>query len=290
EELCRKQKDRDKNNLLFMRKLKIRELMENIIELKKSLIVLKKESVIDIYNEFNRNEELTIDDLAPILYLKIKLEEAKLKNDIKHIVIDEAQDYSPLQFIVLKELTKVSSFTIVGDYDQRITPLKGSISMLNLDQHLNLDIVKYNLNKSYRSTKEIMEYAGQYTKDKEILPLVRSGEPVEEVSVTDKNEMLKIINEKIDGLISSGYESIAVIVRDIKEAKCIYEYLKKDISVSLIDTEDKILRKGVSIITSYFAKGLEFDAVVIPKTGEIEDNLLYIMCTRALHKLIVLNR
>ncbi|MFA6940453.1 MAG: UvrD-helicase domain-containing protein [Clostridiaceae bacterium] len=290
EELCIKQKDKDKNNLLFMRKLKIRELMGNIIELKKGLIVLKKGNVIDIYNNFNRNEELTIDDLAPILYLKIKLEEAKLKNDIKHIVIDEAQDYSPLQFIVLKELTKVSSFTIVGDYDQRITPLKGSVSMLNLDQHLTLEIVKYNLNKSYRSTKEIMEYARKYTKSKEILPLVRSGDPVEEIFVSDENEMLKMIDEKIDILISSGYESISVIVRDIKEAKFIYEYLKKDISVSLIDTEDKILRKGVSIITSYFAKGLEFDAVVIPKMGEIEDNLLYIMCTRALHKLIIINK
>lgn len=290
EELCRKQKDRDKNNLLFMRKLKIRELMENIIQLKKGLLVFKKGNVLDIYNDFNRNEELTIDDLAPILYLKVKLEEAKLKSDIKHIVIDEAQDYSPLQFIVLKELTKVSSFTIVGDYDQRITPLKGSVSMLNLDQHLALEIVKYNLNKSYRSTKEIMEYARQYTKDKEVLPLVRSGEPVEEVFLSDENEMLKFIDEKIDSLISSGYESISVIVRDIKEAKFIYEYLKKDISLSLIDTEDKILRKGVSVITSYFAKGLEFDAVVIPKMAEIEDNLLYIMCTRALHKLIVVNK
>lgn len=288
EELCRKQKDRDKNNLLFMRKLKIRELMESIIQLKKELIVFKEGNVTDIYNEFNRNEELTIDDLAPILYLKIKLEEAKLKSDIKHIVIDEAQDYSPLQFIVLKELTKVSSFTIVGDYDQRITPLKGSVSMLNLDQHLALEIVKYNLNKSYRSTKEIMEYARKYTKDKEILPLVRSGDPVEEIFISAENEMLKIIDEKIDSLISSGYESISVIARDIKEAKLIYEYLEKYTSVSLIDTEDKILRKGVSVITSYFAKGLEFDAVIIPKMSEIEDNLLYIMCTRALHKLIVI--
>lgn len=290
EELCRRQKDRDKNNLLFMRKLKIRELLINIIKLKKTFTVFKKGSVIDIYNDFNGNTELIIDDLAPILYLKVKLEEAKLKNDIRHIVIDEAQDYSPLQFIVLKELTKVSSFTIVGDYDQRITPLKGRISMMNLDQHLNLEFAKYNLNKSYRSTKEIMEYARTYTADKQILPLVRSGDKVDEISVSDENEKLNVIYKEIDRLSSVGYETISVITRSIKEAESIYEYLKKYISVSFIDTEDKILRKGISVIPSYFSKGLEFDAVVIPKLGSIEDNLMYIMCTRALHKLIIINK
>jgi DNA helicase II / ATP-dependent DNA helicase PcrA len=290
EKLCEKQKDRDKNNILYMRKLKIRELMEKIIELKKSLTLFKKASIIDIYNEFNENNLLTIDDLAPILYLKIKLEESKLKSDIKHIVIDEAQDYSPLQFIVLKELTNVSAFTIVGDYDQRITPLKGKAAMLNLEQQLNLEISKYNLNKSYRSTKEIMDYAGKYTKDKKIFPLVRSGDAVEEVSAKDDNEMLKTIDEKIDELSSAGYETISVIVRSIIDAEFIYEYLKKNISISLIDSEDKILRKGISVIPSYFAKGLEFDAVIIPKIGEIEDNLLYIMCTRALHRLIVITK
>lgn len=288
EEMSLLEEDEDKNNIQFLRSIRIRELIEDIVKLKNSFIDFTKGDLKNIYNKFNNYEKLISEDLAPMLYLGIKLFGVETKEEIKHIVIDEAQEFSPLQFIVLKEFTHVSSFTIVGDYHQTVIPTEGTVSMLSLDNHLKLDSKKYNLSKSYRSTKEIMEYAKSYTKDKELVPLVRNGTPVEEIEALGNSEMISIIEEKVREFSESGLESIAVITRGIKESEYIYNNLKDKLSISLLDKEDKVLRKGVSIIPSYFAKGLEFDGVIVPKMVEIEDNLLYIMCTRALHRLVVI--
>lgn len=278
-------------SLNLSRKTKITEAVAEVIRSKKELTWLNNSSCIDLYNKINNNRELTQDDLAPILYLKLKLEGLTLKEETKHIVIDEAQDYSPLQFLVIKELTRCNSFTIVGDSNQRLLPLKGQSPMLELHNIIpSLNVEYFNLYKSYRSTKEIMSYANDYLMDTRIVPLVRSGEPVTEEKLSSKEALINRIDNLLQSLKEKEYENIAVLCRDLHEAEELGRSLKAKEYVKLIEEEDLFYKGGVIVIPSYFAKGLEFDAVILIQ-GEKYPNdskLNYVMATRALHELRVL--
>lgn len=292
-QLSEKERVTYENNLDFIRRNKIREVIREVIRIKKEdLTWLRNPNVMDIYKKFNKNKELIYDDLAPIIYLKIKLEGLRYKEEVKHIVIDEAQDYSPLQFLVIKELTGCSSFTIVGDSNQRIIPIKEMAAMLNIEKIFsNVEVKHFSLTRSYRSTREIMDYANKYLKTNKTIPLVRNGEKVVEKQVDKLDELVdKIINSVIE-LKEKGYESIAIICRDLKETETLSNLIKKKTYINVINRENVIYSSGEVIIPSYFAKGLEFDAVIMVDTSkdivDKEDKLKYVMATRALHELYV---
>lgn len=282
----------EETSLMFQKRLKIREVIQEVIITKKSLEWLDNEEVITLYNDLNGNKQLTADDLAPILYLKLKLEGLKLDEEIKHVVIDEAQDYSLLQFIVIKELTKCNGFTIVGDRNQRLLPTIGEVPMLKLEKVMD-NVEQFNLNKSYRSTKEIMEYANNYLKDDKIVPLVRSGEEVIEKEFKSKEEFVEEVRETIHKMRNEGLESIAIVCKNLEETKKIASLIKEKTGIKVLDRENIIYNKGEIVIPAYFAKGLEFDAVIIVNyeaDEELkEDKLKYVMATRALHQLYVYN-
>lgn len=277
-------------SLNLARKTKIREAVIEIMRAKKEMLWLNNPDCIKLYNEINKNRELTQDDLAPILYLKLKLEGLSLKEEIKHVVIDEAQDYSAVQLLVIKELTKCSSLTIVGDSNQRLLPLNGTTPMLNLKSIIpSLNIEYFNLYKSYRSTKEIMDYANQYLSDNRIVPLVRNGEKVIKTSSNNEDDLINNIDKTLQLFRDKDYENIAVLCRDLETTEKIGKRLKAKDYIKLLDEEDLIYNGGVVVIPSYFAKGLEFDAVILLQTNESidESKLNYVMATRALHELVV---
>ncbi|MCM0649531.1 AAA family ATPase [Clostridium swellfunianum] len=277
-------------SLNMKRKHDIREVIKEVMKAKKEMAWIQNPDCIDLYGEFNRSDEFTQDDLAPILYLKIKLEGLKIKEETKHVVIDEAQDYSPIQFLVIKELTRCSSMTIVGDSNQRLLPLEGKTPMLQLGEIVpTLSIEDFNLYKSYRSTKEIMEYANRYIGDSRIIPLVRSGEAVQEIIVNNEEQLVEKIDEALHNLKEKEYENIAVLCRDLEETERLGAKLKARDYVKVIDNEDIVYSGGIVVIPSYFAKGLEFDAVILlqHKDKEQESKLNYVMATRALHELKV---
>lgn len=279
------------NNLNFIRKNKIREIIRQVIKIKNQLNWIENPNVFQIYNEINDNKEFIYDDLAAMLYLKIKLEGLKYKEEIKHIVIDEAQDYSMLQFIVIKELTGCKSFTIVGDSNQRIVPVEGEIAMLGLSNTFNdVDVHHFKLNRSYRSTKQIMSYANKYLKSNKTIPLVRDGEEVFEKQVSSIDELVdKIVNNIVE-LKEKEYESIAVICKNSNQVEVLGKRIKEKLHISILNNENIIYSSGEVILPSYFAKGLEFDAVILvddEKFNNEEDKLKYVMATRALHELYV---
>ncbi|EJO5348086.1 AAA family ATPase [Clostridium botulinum] len=282
----------NKNNLEFKRKNEIRNIIKNSMKLKKSLTWLNNPKVLDIYNEFNNHKKLTLDDIVAILYLKIKLEDLRYKKQIRHIVIDEAQDYSFLQFVVLKELTDCQSFTIVGDVNQRTLPCKNEVPMLCLDSVFDrVDVDYFNLDKSYRSTKEIMEYANKYLNTNKIVPLVRQGELVKEVNAKNIQEVIYKVKDCLNYLKEKGYENIAIITANLEDGKVIGSELKKEIYINLIEDENIIYSGGNIVIPSYFSKGLEFDAtVLVLDDNKVSENLKYIMATRALHEMIVVHK
>jgi DNA helicase-2/ATP-dependent DNA helicase PcrA len=285
-----------KNNLEFERKIKIRNLIKDIMNIKKGIDWLENPDCLEIYNKFNGYKQLNQDDLAPILYLKIKLEGFKYDEEIKHVVIDEAQDYSTLQFKIVKEITKAPALTILGDINQRILPIKGKIPMKHIKEIFSdADTEYYNLNRSYRSTKEIMEYANQYLSGEKIVPLVRNGEQVIEKKISKYDTLKECIIDKIMRYKEKGYDSIAVISNSLKETEKIYSLIKDKVHVKIIDNEEIVYHSGIVIIPTYFAKGLEFDAVImVDDYSEFEDEnkpnenkIKYVTATRALHELYV---
>ena len=288
--LSEDQRNIEESDLSFKRRLMIREVIEKVMASKTSLEWMNNESCVELYNGLNRNRKLTIDDLAPILYLKIKLEGLKIDEDIKHVVIDEAQDYSLLQFRVIKELTKCNGYTIVGDRNQRMIPVEGNSPMMELEKVFN-NVENFALNKSYRSTKEIMEYANKYLKEDKIIPIVRSGKEVVEKSFSSHEALVEEIHNNLHNLAKEGFESIAIVCRNLEDTKKIASLIKSKTKIKVIDREDIIYNKGEVALPSYFAKGLEFDAVIAINTEEDteEDKMAYVMATRALHELYIYN-
>lgn len=281
----------NENNIDFQRRIKVREIVREVMNARAELdLWLKSESAVEVYNKFNDNRSLTVNDLAPILYLMLKLEGKKASNDFRHVVIDEAQDYSPLQFKVIRELIGSKYFTVVGDVNQRLIKFDDEAPMLKLPEifdDVNTEI--YNLNKSYRSTSEIMEYANKFLKEDKIVPLVRQGDAVYEKKTSSVEEFKSEIVKKVKELNAEGMDSVAIITRNGERLKEIWGLLKEDIHLVKFDKEEVLYKGGNLIIPAYFAKGLEFDAVIIAELEKDEKNgedlIKYIMSTRALHKL-----
>ncbi|WP_163191881.1 HelD family protein [Clostridium thermarum] len=283
------------SQLEFMRRSKIREILRASLNTKEALSWLDNPSVMEIYDKMNGGRELIYDDLAPLLYISLKLKGRLSKEDIRHVVIDEAQDYSNLQFRVIKEITNCSSMTIVGDVNQRLLPYAEAVPMTELSTVFKeFGIEYFTLEKSYRSTREIMEYANRYLKDSKAVPLVRSGEEVKEVGYKEEAELKELIRECLEQYKNRGYENTAVIVRDLTQLNYLRDLIKGEIPIRVVDDEDLIFAGGTVLMPSYYAKGLEFDAVVIidviQSNNIIDNNINYVMCSRALHELTVIKK
>lgn len=281
----------EKNNLDFQRRLRIREIIRYVMNARYELNTwILHEDVVDIYKKATNTTDLGYMDLAGILYLMIKLEGKKSKKEYKHVVIDEAQDYNFMQFEVIKELTGSTSYTIVGDSNQRLIETDEKPAMTNLDTIFEKSrIMNFSLNKSYRSTQEIMEYASKFLKEERIVPLVRNGEKVLEEETENMEETIDTINSIIEDYEEEGLESIAVITKNKEELKEISHRLKEKVKILTFDRNDIIYNGGKVLIPAYYAKGLEFDGVIILENENNTPDLVnYIMCTRALHRLSII--
>ncbi len=275
----------NQTSLEFNRKLKIRETIKEIMELKHTLLWLLNPNIKDIYKYMKVDALYTNEDLTALLYLSINLEGLNYGREIKHVVLDEAQDYSKLAFYVINKLTNCLGMTVVGDKNQKLIPYIEEVSL----EHINgkIETQYFNLNKSYRSTKEIIDFASAYLKEDKVVPLVRSGKPVEKVTVSEEQLEGKI-NEIIKEYKQDGLESIAVICKDLSLVKEISNIVKKNSYIKVIDKEHMLYKGGTVIIPIYLAKGLEFDGVIMLEANA-NDKVKYTMATRALHRLTVMN-
>lgn len=290
--LSEEQLEIDRVNLEFRRRLKIREVVREVMNAREVLDSwLKHEDIVELYKRLFKVNMLNYMDLSGILYLMIMLDGKKVKNKIKHVVIDEAQDYSKLQFLVLRELTGCTSFTIVGDSNQRLITTDEKPAILTLEEVFGDKVMHYKLNKSYRSTQQIMEYASKFLKEETIVPLVRNGEKVLVEDVNNDEDMIETIISLIEDYEEDGLESIAVIIDNKDNMQSISTLLKERVKIVSFDNDDMIYKGGNVLIPAYYAKGLEFDGVIILDDNEKTSDLVkYIMCTRALHRLSVVKR
>lgn len=282
----------EKNNLLFKRRIRIREIVRGVMNSRDELESwINHEDIVNLYKRITNTEALGYMDLAGILYLMVMLEGKKCKKEYKHVVIDEAQDYNTTQFKLIKELTGCKSYTIVGDSNQRLITMLEEPAMLNLEEVFGDAVKEFSLLKSYRSTQQIMEYASQFLNEDKVIPLVREGEPVIEEETTSKEDLIETIVSIIEDYQEDGLESIAVITKNKENMPEISGLLKERIKIMSFDRDDLIYNGGNVLIPAYYAKGLEFDGVIILEEGEETPSLVkYIMCTRALHRLSIIKK
>ena len=283
----------EETNIEFRRRIEIRDIIKEVMRSKKEIEEwIEHENIVDLYKNFMDIEKLSYLDLSAILYLMIKLDGKKSNYEIKHIVIDEAQDYNMLQFTVLKELTGCRSYTIVGDSNQRLIKTEEVPAMLKLKDIFGGFYNLFELKKSYRSTYQIMEYASKLLDENAIVPFVRKGEfDVLETIVPkgDKEDLINVILNLLEDYQEEKYENIAIITKNKEELNEVGLELKKHTNILVFNNSDVVYRGGKVLVPSYYAKGLEFDAVIILDFDEDTDNLIkYIMSTRALHRLSVI--
>lgn len=331
----RKKRSKELQNLTGENRIKVFDKYEKIIKLlekdykkivKQYLNQISKKDCIQYYKEFidgylqNSDEvmiylkkntsnnlqknEISFEDLAPIMYIQYKIFGIKEKCKIKHVVVDEAQDYGEFQFDILKQILNSNSMTILGDIAQGVHYYRGIENWKKfIDvEFKNVKTVYTTLNKTYRTTKEIMEIANNVINklpefEKEYIVL---GEPVidRKNSVNIKknkniDELISSINNRINEYLQNDYKSIAIIGKDMNECEEIEKKLRKTRKdIKLIKGKDSEYNSGISVVPSYLAKGLEFDCVIISNANEekytyssLDIKLLYVTITRAMSKL-----
>ncbi|MFL0197746.1 RNA polymerase recycling motor HelD [Clostridium sp. WILCCON 0269] len=238
---------------------------------------------------------LNYEDQPPLLYLKGAIGELPKTSEIKYVIIDEAQDYTPLQYEIFHQLFESASITILGDLHQSINPFMNVGDYSNISNIFSKDnTCIINLTKSYRSTIEITKFSRRLL-NKEISDecVERSGEEPLLLGFIDEEAIKEKLLEDIKIYNAKGYKSIGIITRTVKEAEELYSFLKDKVHVKSIMKDDDEYVSDTLVIPSYLSKGLEFDVVLIYNAGdgnysyEEERLLLYTICTRALHTLCI---
>lgn len=244
---------------------------------------------------------LTRDDIAPILYLKSRLDDIKTYNNIVHVVVDEAQDLGLLEFKILKKIIPNATFSIFGDLNQAIFSYRSVKDWKTLRDIVfanNANIVM--MNQSYRTTDEIMKEANkisEFLTNTSSKDIIRHGNSVEYVYCDKRKESL-LISEKIKEYLNKGYKTIAVICKTEEEAIQINnELYKNGMDVKNITSSDREYHGGICTITCGLAKGLEFDASILANVDsklynqlyDTDMKLLYVGMTRALHEMTIIS-
>ena len=238
-------------------------------------------------------DSLYYDDAIAIAYLYLKVYGTNKYKNIKQVVIDEAQDYYPLQYEIFNLLFSNAKFTILGDMKQTLAK-KEDISFYEQIQKI-LNKKKSSLimlDKSFRCTNEILNFSLKFIeKSSQIKSFNRNGDSPK-VYIADNSEIfIDEIVKEINLCQEKGFQSICLICKTEKNSIYLFNKIKHKLDIQLIKNGSVSDLQGVFILPVYMSKGLEFDAVLICDADsqnyhdEDDKNLLYVACTRALHKL-----
>lgn len=228
-------------------------------------------------------------DVFPILYLKHSLEGFVTFSNVKHLVIDEMQDYTPVQYNVISKVFSCNK-TILGDSNQHVNPYGYSASDAIVRVFPGADSVK--ITKSYRSTFEITKFAQRIRQNPDIEAIERHGKNPQILSCKDFNEETLSIKQLIDEFVNSNYKSLGIICKTQSQAESLYKRLSSSYKqIFVLSSESSTFMSGLMITSAHMAKGLEFDQVIVPFCDEdnyktiTDKQMLYVACTRAMHRL-----
>lgn len=238
--------------------------------------------------------ELAYEDATPFLYLKELSQGFRTNTLIRHVIVDEVQDYSPFQLEFMRRLFPRAKMTVLGDLNQAIYAqgevlgdLAGLVSIYGEE---NTEVIS--LTHSYRSTYEIVEFTrAMIPGGEKIVPFNRRGEEPALTVVDSEAELLSSVEQDVLDLHAKGYHYVAVICKTAEESARVHDALQGRLQVRLVTKETPNFQKGTLVLPAYLAKGVEFDAVIIydgsaeKYSREHERKLFYTACTRAMHLL-----
>ena len=245
-----------------------------------------------VINSFVNKKVINYEDALLFAYIKGTLEGFLYEANIKQVIIDEAQDYNKLQYIIISKIFQKADFTILGDINQNINPYYEYKSLEELKDLFKGDSKYLELLKTYRSSPEIIEYTNKILNLKHVNAIRKENNKPVVIRKGIKDLKLSLIEDV--NKLQSEYKSTAIITKDNVEAEKIYNLLKDEFDISIVEASSKKFNKELIIIPAYTAKGLEFDSVIIYNDRNNsyksnEKNLLYVACTRCQHELYIYN-
>lgn len=271
-------------------------------ELTKNRIPIEQIKYIkESFKASQRKGKIEMEDIAPLMYIKFMIHGIKTKFELKHIVVDEAQDFSEFQFYIFKKIVKSNSLTILGDLSQGIYYYRGT---RNWDKTMKVvfgedsDLEYLTLKKTYRTTEEIMNMANvviSHIQDKLKCPLgepvMKNGAPVTIRQFETEKIMIDRIKYRLTEFEQKNFKNIAIICKTVEDCIKMKEALGRN-DIHMISDKDSEYNGGISVVPSYLSKGLEFDAVIITNAdnynytnSEVDTKLLYVCITRAMNTL-----
>ena len=248
----------------------------------------------------NESGKICYEDILPILYLQVYFYGCNTYNNIKHLVIDEMQDYTIFQYAILDRIFGCKK-TILGDRYQVLfyNPEETVVDVLTKifakrNGQGGYELMK--LSESYRSTAEITEFCNNILGDEGIggNTVERHGRVPEEIQCGSLDEAVEFINDKLSYGDMDAYDNIAILTNDEADAYEVYRQLSEYTEVTLITNQSVVYSGGVVVLPKFLAKGMEFDAVYVMTDGTYKNSMVtrhthYIACTRALHELYVID-
>ena len=260
--------------------------------------MLSINNVFDLYTNFYKwlgkpelfqviHGKLEYADVFPLLYCKIRLEGVHTYDHVKHLLVDEMQDYTPVHYAVLSRVFHCKK-TILGDIRQTVNPY--SASATETIERVFPQACTVKLFRSYRSTLEIANFAQQVSYNPDLVAMERHGRQPEVKGFVSNTDEIEAIKKRIEEFEQTEHHTLGILCKTSDQAKFVFDDLNLP-SAHLLTADSTSYKEGIVITTIHLSKGLEFDEVIIPFASaknyqtEVDKSLLYIACTRAMHQL-----
>ena len=243
----------------------------------------------DLYNEFidkyNYSKDIYLkgnlkyENIYQIIYIRLFFKDSTIFDKYSHLLVDEYQDLNVFERCVVDKLFNCSK-TYLGDINQSLFIQEG------FSKDFDGDIIK--LNNSYRSSKQIFDFLNRIIKNDGVNTVNRNNKEVEILEFTSNDKMLEKLVKEINEYKG---KSLGIITKSYKDSKKIFDKIKNKCNINLLNYKGKDIKRGCVIGSIYLTKGLEFEKVIVLDVSEenyqskIDQNYLYIACSRAMHEL-----
>lgn len=281
---------------------KIKTIINSDLDIKKIYMSIinsdefAKRAEIDRNIEVKFGKQLKYDDLLPLMYLMFEINGYPKNNSIRHVIIDEAQDYSLLQFSILRKIFNTASFTVLGDIHQTINPYYIYNNLNEVNSIFDNKGKYIELNKTYRSSQEIIEFTNQILGLENACSVRKNNTMPVTLRSVPKEQAINQILQDIEEMKKNGIKRLAIITKNNAETLELYDNLRDQLEdINIIEQSAKNGIGNMVILPSYISKGLEFDGVIAyteenHEYQEKDKYLFYVVCTRAQHNLTVYNQ
>lgn len=279
-------------------------LLSDISNIKEVNVDFSHEEMQLLLTTYPKDNTYDIEDIPGLFYLFL-LANGRKGEEYDHIVVDEAQDYSPLQYLILSRFNTKGSMTIAGDIAQGIFAHRGIDKWEDLDQIFSeKELEIHEITKSYRSTRQIVDFTNQVKIQINIPgkfsdPFDRSGTLPEIIRSNTYDQMYAKISEDISKLMEKGFKNIGIIIKNPNDCDELAWKIDRALEnkVSFINDENysSDYQGGAVVLPVSLSKGIEFEAVMVVNADEktysgdtpYDGRLLYVALTRALHYLLI---